>query len=298
MDSNANVQANGSRERALVLGGGGVTGVAWELGVLVGLHDGGLGVRDANRIVGTSAGSVVGAQITSGVDIESLFAAQTLPPEQSGERVAAIDMEGMGAALAGMFAGGGPVDGDAVRARIGAYALNAQTISEEERMAVISKRLPLREWPQQGELLITAVDVETGRLRVFDRGSGVSLVDAVTASCAVPGVWPPVSIEGHRYMDGGMRSSINADLANGFRNVLLLAPLGMINWGPLGDTADEVAQLERAGSVVRVVTPDTASVAAIGTNVLDPAQRAGAALAGREQGRALVESLRAFWQTR
>src|SRR5207302_8121589 len=82
------MQSNETRTRALVLGGGGVAGVAWELGILLGLHDTGVDVRGADLIIGTSAGSVVGAQIASGTDLESLFASQLTPVEQSKERMA------------------------------------------------------------------------------------------------------------------------------------------------------------------------------------------------------------------
>ena len=67
------MKSNETRTRALVLGGGGVAGVAWELGILRGLHDTGVDVRGADVIIGTSAGSVVGAQIASGTDLESLI---------------------------------------------------------------------------------------------------------------------------------------------------------------------------------------------------------------------------------
>lgn len=289
-----NTSVSTPHERALVLAGGGVTGVAWELGVLVGLHDGGLDVRAVDRIVGTSAGSVVGTLVSSDVDFETLFAAQFVPPEQSAERAMTVNAEGMMAAFAELMASG-PISADVLRARIGAYALSVATVPEEERRAIIAARLPVQEWPAHPDLKIVAVDAETGEPRVFDRASGVALVDAVAASCAVPGVWPTVSIEGRRYMDGGMRSTTNADLAHGYARALLLSPLGLVNMGPLGNPAEEVAELERAGSAVRVVTPDAASLQAIGPNVLDPAYRAGAARAGRAQGQALADSLRAFW---
>ncbi len=118
------MKSNETGTRALVLGGGGVAGVAWELGILAGLHDTGVDVQDADVIIGTSAGSVVGAQITSGADIESLFASQMIPAEQSKERMVAFDasqmMEVFGQAVAGASS-----DLKAIRARIGAYALAA-----------------------------------------------------------------------------------------------------------------------------------------------------------------------------
>src|SRR5260370_22782556 len=84
------MKSNETQTRALVLGGGGVAGVAWELGILTGLHDTGVDVRGADVIIGTSAGSVVGAQIASGTNLESLFASQLTPVEQSTERVVAF----------------------------------------------------------------------------------------------------------------------------------------------------------------------------------------------------------------
>ena len=120
-------------------------------------------------------------------------------------------------------------------------------------------------WPKP-RLLIVAVDTETGEEYIMDRTSGVSLVDAVAASCAVPGIWPPVTIAGHRYMDGGVRSATNADLAHGYDRILILNPLGA-NANVLGTGLDsEVAALEREGSQVLVNAPDAASTTAIGLN--------------------------------
>ena len=66
--------------RALVLGGGGVAGIAWELGLLSGWAGEGVDVREADLVVGTSAGSVVGAQLRLDGDLQSLFERQLLPP--------------------------------------------------------------------------------------------------------------------------------------------------------------------------------------------------------------------------
>jgi len=287
------MKSNERGTRALVLGGGGVAGVAWELGILIGLHDSGVDVRGADLIVGTSAGSVVGAQITSGTDLESLFAAQLIPVEQSKERMVTFDtaqmMEAFGQAIAGAGA-----DIKAMRARIGAYALAAPTISEAERRVIIETRLPDRTWPQQ-RLLIVAVDTESGEEYIMDRGSGVALVDAVGASCAVPGIWPPVTIAGRRYMDGGMRSATNADLARGYDRILILNPLGANADYFGGGASAEAAALEREGSQVLVIGPDAASASAIGLNPLDPATREPSALAGRAQGRELAGPVGALW---
>jgi NTE family protein len=136
-------------------------------------------------------------------------------------------------------------------------------------------------------VLLGAVDAETGEMRVFDRQSGVNLVDAVAASCAVPGIWPPVTIDGRRYVDGGIRSSDNADLAAGFGRIVVISPLGYDSPIPAPMPLREVVgQLRSDGSAVTVIAPDEASAAAIGANPLDPATRIPAANAGRAQGRA------------
>jgi NTE family protein len=282
-----------TRTRALVLGGGGVAGVAWELGILIGLQDSGVDMRGADVIIGTSAGSVVGAQIASGTDLDSLFASQLAPVEQSKERMVAFDPAQIMEAFSQAITGAGS-DIKAMRARIGAYALAAPTISEAERRVIIEARLPFHTWPQQ-RLLIVAVDAKTGEEFIIDRESGVSLADAVAASCAVPGIWPPVTIAGRRYMDGGMRSPTNADLARGYDRILILNPLGA-NANYLGaGTAEEAAALEREGSHVLVIAPDAAATTAIGLNPLDPATREPSALAGRAQGRELAVPVAAFW---
>src|SRR5437588_11301362 len=167
------MKSNETRTRALVLGGGGVAGVAWELGILRGLHDTGVDVRGADVIIGTSAGSVVGAQIASGTDLESLFASQLTPVEQSKERTVAFYPVQMMEAFNQAIAVTGP-DLKAMRARIGAYALAVPTISEAERRVIIEARLPVHTWSQR-RLLIVAVDTETGQEYVMDRESGVSL---------------------------------------------------------------------------------------------------------------------------
>jgi NTE family protein len=285
------MKSNETSTRALVLGGGGVAGVAWELGILLGLHDTGVDVRGADVIIGTSAGSVVGAQIASGTDLENLFASQLTLVEQSKERMVAFDTIQMMEAFSQAVAGAGP-DSKAIRARIGAYARASPTISEAERRVTIEARLPVHTWPRQ-RLLIVAVDTETGEEYFMDRESGVSLVDAVAASCAVPGIRPPVTIAGRRYMDGGMRSTTNADLAKGYDRVLILNPLGANeDWMSI---IEEAEALEREGSRVLVIEPDAASVTAIGLNPMDLATRQPSALAGRAQGRELADSVAALW---
>jgi NTE family protein len=274
--------------RAVVLGGGGVTGVAWEFGILAGLAEAGIDLASADLVVGTSAGSVVGAQLAAGLDLEQRYANQLANP--AGEIGARLGGGFLARLAWAMLRTRDPV---AFRTRIGRMALAAKTIPEAERRAVIEARLPVRDWPEHCRLLVTAVDAESGELVVFDRDSGVPLVDAVGASCAVPGVWPTVTVNGRRLMDGGIRSGTNADLAAGSDRVVVIAPIPA-GFGPMTGVRDHVAELSRTAKVA-VVTPDPAARRAIGRNVLDPARRPGAARAGRAQAAALVQSVGDVW---
>src|ERR1035438_4839089 len=241
-------------ERALVLGGGGASGNAWAIGVITGLFDAGLDVAQADLIIGTSAGSTVAAQITSTTRPTELLAAilaavpqpRTGPAGSDAGRVsigpAANHMERTGAIIAAAK------DAADMRRRMGAAALEMDAASDGSAQAqwraTVAARLPSQRWPQR-PMLIVAVDAHTGEPVVFDRHSGVDLVDAVTASCAGPGV-PPHSIGDNRYIDGGYRSNENADLAAGCGRVLVLSPLGgrsraPLDWGiHLAAQADEL----------------------------------------------------------
>jgi NTE family protein len=280
----------GRGERALVLGGGGVTGVAWELGLLAGLADAGLDLGDADVVIGTSAGSVVGAQLTSGTSVETLYQRQLAPP--TGEIAAAISKR---AVLTMTRSALTSPDVRAARRRVGRMALAADTGPEAGRRKVIESRLTSNEWPRERRLLVTAVDADTGGFAVFHSGNGAQLVDAVAASCAVPGVWPCVTIGGRRWMDGGVRSSANADLAHGFRRVVVIAPLPLHT--PLMPGPHQQAdRLRREGSRVTVITPDGRARQAMGRNALDPAKRADAARAGREQAPAVARLVNDVWR--
>jgi NTE family protein len=270
--------------QTLVLGGGGVAGVAWITGLLAGLAQAGQDVTAADLIIGTSAGAAAAAQVASGLPLSELYERQVDPAKQAREISADVDLAQVGAEFAAMLSGTGTAH--EALARIGAYALAADTVPEARRRAVIESRLPDHAWPDRAILLV-AVDAESGATRVFDRDSGADLVDAVAASCAVPGVWPPVTIDGRRYIDGGVRSADNADLALGSEQVVIVSPLGYDSPLPSPVPLREVvAQLRADGAQVTVISPDAASSAAIGVNPLDPATRVPAAQAGLAQGRA------------
>jgi NTE family protein len=277
--------------RALVLGGGGVAGIGWELGILQGLADAGIDLTDADRLVGTSAGSAVAAQVTSGYPLSQLYQRQLSADLLTSELSTAFDPEELMREMGAAFATNQP--GAELFRAVGSYALRARTVPESVRRPVIERRLPSHEWPTR-DLRIAAIDAMSGRPRVFTSRDEVELVDAVTASCAVPGVWPPVTIQGNKYIDGGLRSGINLDLAEGCDPVVVIAPMPEMPF----IAPDVVAAASAVRSVARVVTitASEVSLGAIGTNPLDPATAKPAAMAGRLQAAAHVDEVRAAWE--
>lgn len=265
---------------ALVLGGGGVAGIAWETGRLKGLREHGVDLTGAELIIGTSAGSVVGTQIATGCDLDELFGRQLRPHDASLEQAPGVDMSALMAAFAPLRQPGVPTP--ELMAQVGAMALEAETPSEESRIATISARLPVQEWPERA-LRITTVDALSGEFVVWDKHAGVPLPLAVASSCAVPIVYPPTTIRGRRYMDGGVRSATNADLASGYERVVVLAVTPDMP-GATAPLERETEILRAGGSRVVCITPDAAAQQAIFPDVLNPERRAPAAQAGLAQG--------------
>ncbi|QES53596.1 patatin [Streptomyces venezuelae] len=278
-----------STDTALVLGGGGLTGIGWECGILYGLARAGVDLTNAGLVVGTSAGSVVGAQLTSG-----LLTPQELYERQLGGAEGEVAAR-LGAGLLARYAVAMARSrtATAYRQRVGALALAAHTVGEKERRDVLASRLVSREWPER-RLVVTAVDAQSGELEAFERGSGSGLVDAVSASCAVPGVWPPVTVGGRRFIDGGIRSATNADLAVGHARVVIIAPISLGSKLVPSPSA-QAARLREAGARVLLITPSAAARKAFGRNVLDPARRDPAARAGLAQAAEHVEEAAAVW---
>ena len=289
---------------ALVLGGGGSTGNAWLIGVLAGLFDSGLDVTDADLIIGTSAGSTAAAQIAGATPTE-LLAAILGAPQRTGPvgsdrgraptRSAADHMERMRKIIASAE------DAADMRRIVGAAALEREAESDDSRQvkwrATVAARLPSRLWPQR-PVLITAVDARTGEPVVFDRDSGVDLVDAVAASTSGGGF--AYRVGDRRFIDGGYRSNAeNADLAAGHERVLVLAPLGGRWWTPVEwgtHLAAQVDVLRAGGSSVETIFPESSSEHLFGADAMDPSLRPPAARAGHDQGRALAEQLTEFWR--
>jgi NTE family protein len=288
---------------ALVLGGGGAAGNAWMIGIIAGLAEAGLDLTEAaDLVVGTSSGATAAAQVRSGIPPAKLLASilsepvqpvgrnrqgpPSLPMATVYERMRAIGAAATSAA-------------DLCRA-MGAFGLESDATlgpaAAEQRRAMVAARLPRPEWPDR-PMIVVSVDAHTGELAAFDRDSGVDLVDAVTASTALPGLTPTHSINGARYINGGVRSTENADLASGYANIVVLSPFGGrsgtlpagqfegLRRLPGADLESQVEALRKQGSRVEVITPDADSQAEMGTNQMDPATRIPAARAGFAQGK-------------
>jgi NTE family protein len=286
-----------NQDITLVCGGGGVWGVAWMTGVVMGLADKGLNIRTAGTMIGSSAGSVISTQLTSEWSTEALFERQIDPAKQPAE--VAPPPEGLALLTQLMMR---PWDTDELRLRaISDLARRAKTMSPEERRRMVVDRIGLGEaaWPKQ-RLMITGIDMDSLELVAFEAASGVPLIDAVGASCAVPGVYPPRPIGAQHYIDGGLwRTAENAHLAQGAKAVLILSPMGRAAGGGLGVSAGlaaDITALEAQGTKVALIAADGPSLAAMAPSPLDPITRAPAAEAGRAQGQREVDVARAVFE--
>jgi len=288
---------------ALVLGGGGSAGHAWLIGFIAGLAEAGLDLTQAaDLVIGTSAGASAAAHVRSGIPPAELFASVLSEVAQPmGQNQVRPPSLPMGTVFERMRAIGAAANSalDLQRA-MGAFGLESDAIlgpAAEQRRAQVASRLPREEWPER-PMIVVALDAHTGELAAFDRNSGVNLVDAVTASTALPGLVPTHSINGSRYIDGGVRSTENADLAAGYANVVIFSPLGGRTRTEPGqfeglrrepqwrtDLASQVEDLRAQGSRVELVTPDADSRAAMGTNLMDPSARIPTARAAFAQAK-------------
>jgi NTE family protein len=288
--------------RALVLGGGGPVGIAWESGLLAGLAENGVDVSNADLIVGTSAGSFVGAQLALGRSPAQIAApdlAGAVPaPVASG---AAPDLTTLITKM--LEAASGKRPAEEVRAEIGAWALSKPAMSEEDFIARFAPSLggdfdgP---WPAKS-YACTSVNAADGSFAVWNQDAGIGLARAVASSCAVPGIYPPISFHGHRYIDGGMRSATNADLAKGYDVVVIVAVTLRAVPSFIADVfrrrfEAELQALSDGGSRVEVMVPDEESCAAFGTNLMDASRRQPSAQAGLKQGRAEAARVAGIWR--
>jgi len=275
---------------AFVLSGGGPLAVAWECGLVAGLARGGLAPASVDFILGTSAGAIVGAQLAAGCDPEAM--ARAIMAESDGVLPrGAMTAYSSAAALKLPELFASALDGEAGRVEVGAYALSAATTeagtmeSEAAYVERVAVTIGIADWPER-DIGLVAVDVADGKTVILRRDCGATIAAAVAASCSLPGLSPPVSIGGRRYMDGGMRSTVNADLACGFDSILVLCfhPAGPVSERIAARVAAQSEVLVASGARVHVITPDAASLAAIGPRTMDVMRRPGVARAGLAQG--------------
>lgn len=278
--------------RALVLAGGGLAGIAWETGVLLGISDEapevGQALLGSDVLLGTSAGSAVAAQIGSGLPLVELFARQV--SGESHEIDPGVSVEAITELFLNAMRTPGATKAQKMQ-QIGAVAMDVSTVPEPVRRSVIAHRLPSHDWPQR-ILRVTGIDIATGELVVFDNESGVDLVDAVAASCAVPAAWPPVTIGDRRFMDGGVNSTVNMLAVQDCGVAVAMVPSGVDAPSPWGTPA--VEEIDSFPGATLAVFADSASLDAFGPNSLDPACRLPSAEAGRVQGRREADRVARF----
>ena len=294
--------------RAVVLGGGGVLGAAWMIGALAALEQTyGWDPRDAQVLVGTSAGSVLAGLLGCGVTVETLINHQRGIPAPGDPQV---DFDADDAS-------GGPLP-PRPKLGIGSTALLAQAVRHPGRMpplAVLSGLAPRGQgrldavagliqsavelaaagssWAPHPATWIIAMDYETGRRVPFGRPGAppATLAEAVTASCSIPGWYPPVSIDGRRYVDGGTLSPTSLDLVagRGLDEVVVLAPMVSFEFDEPASVVGrlerrfrramtrrvlhEAGKVRRQGTSVTILGPGREDLEAIGVNLMDPRRR-------------------------
>lgn len=274
------------RSRALVLGGGGLTGLAWLHGVLTELPD---VVGTADRVIGTSAGALLAARLLSGGDADELT---PLVAELSGVRIGAA----AGAAL--LAAQLWPSRRHALQ-WLGRRATRERSrtrsngrrgrLTEDAFVDLVGRAIGTTTWP--APLIVVAVDAVSGRPAYFTPRSEVDLARAVAASCAMPGVFPAVHIEDRAYLDGGLRSPANADLAADCDPVLILAPQSR-SVRQVRRPTHHAARLAANGAAVVLLQDERPTLDALSPAALDAAREQG-----RRQGRNAAAEVRELWRS-
>ena len=270
---------------ALVLGGGGSVGIAWEIGVLAGLTDAGVDATEASVIVGSSAGSVAGTQVRQGRSIESLVDEQRTPStDDRSDPPRPTDLSGL-FEIFGMIREAEERT-PALFREVGRRAIAADTLPESVWIGRFEHLGD--EWPD-GDLRVTAVDCATGQRRIWTAADGVPLCAAVASSCAIPGVFPPVSLDGTRFIDGGLWSSSNLDvvLDADVDRAIFIGPLRAGDPAASRALAAEIGLLESEGVQTTSIVPGEAFATEIGAaNLMNPTFRARGLALGIDDGTA------------
>ncbi len=284
--------------RALVLGGGGPVGIGWEAGLIDGLAGAGVMLKEADAVIGTSAGSAVGAHLLSGGAMSEVV---TTIKDPRAAGAPDIDLARLTTLLGDAVSSGG-TDAE-IRRRIGEVALDTWTIPEDTFVARFAV-LRGREWPAR--FACTAVHAGTGASKLWKRESGVDLDRAVASSCAVPTVTEPITIGGARYMDGGIRNSLNADLALGHDLVLAIScmvievPPGIhepMLEGLVASFQASFDTLRDGGALVATIAPgaEFLDISGWGLHLMDFGRVNQAYEAGVRQGAVEADRLGSFW---
>ncbi|MFG1792916.1 patatin-like phospholipase family protein [Nocardia sp. NPDC049149] len=263
------------RRIALVLGGTGLVRMGWLVGLVHGLADRGVHLGEADQIVGTSGGALVAAMLTTQGDVMWLLGPDASPAPPADPQVTAD-------ALAVLGEPG--LDLTQARRKIGAKAVAAASGDPHQHVARMRALTGTARWPQR-DLVITAIDIDTGALHGWTRDGAASLPEAMAASTSVPGLLPPIPIDNHCYIDGGVGSSINAHLAAAADLIIIIEAV-----------ADEFPHLPtdqdlgRATAVTLV--PDSAAIAACGADSFDLTRQPAAYNAGLRQSEDAAQRLR------
>jgi len=296
-----NKKGGARRSRALVLGAGGPVGRTWQSGLIAGLIEREIDLGDASLIIGTSAGAIVGAQLALGLK----FAAPS-KFDLAGQPASASlsDVSGLLAAMGRAMRSPEP---EIERAKIGAFAIEAQTISEEDSIARTAfAQIRGHSWPTR--FRATAVNARTGKLQVWDASSGATLERAVASSAAIPGVFPSITIKGERYIDGGVRSMLNADLATGYDIIIVVSCFALEGVGEIKNpdmatiNAAQIAELgalRNATSTLAVIAPNEAFLTLThrGAAMLDGRLGPEAFRIGYAQALQEAEDIRLTWNS-
>ncbi|HTX44934.1 MAG TPA: patatin-like phospholipase family protein [Solirubrobacteraceae bacterium] len=300
------------RPDVLVLGGGGVLGERWLMGVLAGIEDAtGFDLRECEYFVGTSAGSIVAARLAAGISPNRPASTGTELAAPSSQVPETIGSTALGTARrAGQWtmAAWSPfVPMLLAAARPPGALVRAGLLSRAPRPTRTLDDLGAHVARQgarfDGRLRIATVDRHRGRRVVFGSPGApyATVARAVQASCAVPWIFAPVKIGGEEYVDGGVWSATNLDAAPAGRDthVLCLNPTAGVNGThPVLTLARRVARsaagleaatLRRRGAIVRTVAPDAEAAKAMGSDFMDPGPRAGVLAAGYRQGLRLAQ---------
>jgi NTE family protein len=258
--------------------------------------DAGIAISDADLFVGTSAGSVVGAQLALGrKPRDEMNRIVEVRPDSSYTSSLGDNMQ----RLMTLMMSSDDMDPQERLRAFGELSLSAETAPEESFVRRF-EHLSTDGWPAR--FVCTAIDTADGSFTVWDEAAGVDAAHAVASSCAVPGVFPPVTINGHRYMDGGMRSITNADLAAGHDRVLIITLFepqdGVDDPRTVRMRKVHEAELEAIaskGGRSLVLAPDAEAQAVIGLNVMDPTRAGAAADAGFAQGHRVADRVAELW---